>query len=79
MALAGTIKVAPVKVPLALVVAVPTLVPSKVMVTLELALKPEPFTVTVSPTPPEVGVMFMPDMVKVAVAKLPALSWALMV
>ena len=74
MALAGTIKVA-AKLPVASVAAaVPTLVPSKVIVALELVAKPLPLTVTVSPTRPEVGVMDMPDMVKVAVSKLPALS-----
>ncbi len=79
MALAGMVKLV-VKLPVASVLVVPTLVSSKLMVTLELAAKPLPLTVPVSPTRPEVGVMltFCP-VVKVAVAKLPLASWALIV
>src|SRR3972149_3849287 len=46
------------------------------MATLELGVKPLPLTVTWSPTKPDVGVMVIPDIVKVALAKLPEASWA---
>ena len=74
-ALAGIVKTAPLKVPLEVVIAVPTFVLSKWIITLELAAKPLPLTVTVSPTRPEAGVTFIFSRVtKFVVAKLPALS-----